>query len=32
VHELGWTLTLAERYRTLDQTEHATGAGTLAML
>jgi hypothetical protein len=32
VQELGWTLALAERYRTLGQTEHATGAGTLAML
>jgi hypothetical protein len=32
VDELGRTLALAERYRTLGQTEHGTGAGTMAML
>jgi hypothetical protein len=32
VEELGRTLALAERYRTLGQTEHGTGAGTQAML
>jgi hypothetical protein len=32
VDELARTLALAERHRTLGQTEHATGAGTLAML
>lgn len=30
--ELGRTLALAERHRSLGQTEHATGAGALAML
>jgi hypothetical protein len=32
VDELARTLALAERHRTLGQTEHATGAGTMAML
>ncbi|SFV17690.1 protein of unknown function [Methylobacterium sp. 174MFSha1.1] len=32
VDELARTLALAERHRSLGQTEHATGAGTLAML
>ncbi|MBE7196316.1 MAG: integrase family protein [Parafilimonas terrae] len=32
VDELARTLAIAERYRSLGQTEHRTGAGTLAML
>jgi integrase len=32
VEELARTLALAERHRTLGQTEHATSAGTMAML
>ena len=31
VDELARTLAIAERYRSLGQTEHATGTGTLAM-